>query len=229
MKKLIQSSLSVALAALLSVSMMAHSGDGVAEEGSSSGISYNIGYMSEYWYRGVYQAESSVSFGADMEMGNIYIGTWWADVDQGVEYDIYAGYNFELMGIPMYAGYTGYFYSDNFDGDYQELNIGGDFGFMSVDAAVNGVYDSVSNGSITTQGYQHYTITVPGMMMGLPLDYSYQTFAGELTGFTHEISYGTTVSGVDVGLTLGKNSDDSTGSAANKDTTYANFTLGYSF
>ncbi|GIR42254.1 MAG: hypothetical protein CM15mP53_01700 [Ectothiorhodospiraceae bacterium] len=31
---------------------------------------------------------------------------------------------------------TGYFYSDNFDGDYQELNIGGDFGFMSVDAAV---------------------------------------------------------------------------------------------
>ena len=33
-------------------------------------------------------------------------------------------------------GITGYFYSDNFDGDYQELNIGGDFGFMSVDAAV---------------------------------------------------------------------------------------------
>jgi len=229
MKKLIRSSLSVALAALMSVSMMAHSGDGVAEEGSSSGVSYNIGYMSEYWYRGVYQAESSVSFGADMELGNYYIGTWWADVDQGVEYDIYAGYNFELMGIPMYAGYTGYFYSDNFDGDYQELNIGGDFGFMSVDAAVNGVYDSVSSGSITSQGYQHYTITVPGMMMGLPLDYSYQTFTGELTGFTHEVSYSTTVSGVDVGLTLGKNSDDSTGSAANKDTTYANFSLGYSF
>ena len=39
MKKLIRSSLSVALAALMSVSMMAHSGDGVAEEGSSSGVS----------------------------------------------------------------------------------------------------------------------------------------------------------------------------------------------
>jgi uncharacterized protein (TIGR02001 family) len=228
MSKLIKSSLSVALAALMSVSMLSHAGEAVAEEGSS-GVSYNIGYMSEYWYRGVYQSESSVSFGADMEMGNMYIGTWWADVDKGVEYDIYAGYNFELMGVPMYAGYTGYFYSDNFDGDYQELNIGGDFGFMSVDAAVNGVYDSVSSGSITTQGYQHYTITVPGMMLGLPLDYSYQTFTGELTGFTHEISYGTTVSGVDVGLTLGRNSDDSTGSADNVDTTYANFTLGYSF
>tara|TARA_Y100001936_G_scaffold135437_1_gene132280 strand:- start:2431 stop:3117 length:687 start_codon:yes stop_codon:yes gene_type:complete len=228
MSKLIKSSLSVALAALMSVSMLSHAGEAVAEEGSS-GVSYNIGYMSEYWYRGVYQSESSVSFGADMEMGNMYIGTWWADVDKGVEYDIYAGYNFELMGVPMYAGYTGYFYSDNFDGDYQELNVGGDFGFMSVDAAVNGVYDSVSSGAITTKGYQHYTITVPGMMLGLPLDYSYQTFTGELTGFTHEISYGTTVSGVDVGLTLGRNSDDSTGDADNIDTTYANFTLGYSF
>ena len=228
MTKLIKSSLSIALAALMSVSMLSHAGEAVAEEGSS-GVSYNIGYMSEYWYRGVYQAESSVSFGADMEMGSMYIGTWMADVDQGIEYDFYAGYNFELMGIPMYAGYTGYFYSDNFDGDYQELNIGGDFGFMSVDAAVNGVYDSVSSGSITSQGYQHYTITVPGLMMGMPIDYSYQTFTGELTGFTHELSYGTTVSGVDVGLTLGRNSDDSTGSAANKDTTYANFTLGYSF
>ena len=38
----------------------------------------------------------------------------------------------------MYARCTGYFYSDNFDGDYQELNIGGDFGFMSVDAAFAG-------------------------------------------------------------------------------------------
>ena len=228
MKKLIKSSLSVALATLMSISMFAQAGEAVADDHSSA-VSYNIGYMSEYWYRGYYMSESSVSFGADAEMGNFYVGTWWADVDTGVEYDIYAGYNFELMGVPMYAGYTGYFYSDNFDGDYQELNIGGDFGFMSVDAAVNGVYDSVSSGSITTQGYQHYTITVPGMMLGLPLDYSYQTFTGELTGFTHEVSYGTTVSGVDVGLTLGRNSDDSTGSAANKDTTYANFTLGYSF
>ena len=51
-------------------------------------------------------------------------------------------------------------------------------------------------------------------MLGMPIDYSYQTFTGELTGFTHELSYGTSVSGVDVGLHLEKN-DDSTGDAAN--------------
>ena len=51
MKKLIRSSLSVALAALMSVSMLSHAGEAVAEEGGMS-VSYNIGYMSEYWYRG---------------------------------------------------------------------------------------------------------------------------------------------------------------------------------
>ena len=228
MKKLIRSSLSVALAALMSVSMMAHSGDGVAEEGSSSGVSYNIGYMSEYWYRGVYQSESAVSFGADAEMGNLYVGTWWADVDQGVEYDFYAGYNFSLMGVPMYAGFTGYYYSDNFDGDYEEFNIGADLGFMSIDAAIDGEYDQLANAG--KLGYQHYTVTVPGMMMGLPLDYSYQTFTGDnILGHTHELSYSATVSGVDVGLTLGRNVDTAHATAKYNNTTYATFSLGYSF
>ena len=90
MRKLIKSSLSLALAALMSVSMLSHAGDAVAEEGSS-GVSYNVGYMSEYWYRGVYQSESAVSFGADMEMGSMYIGTWWADVDEGVDVDVRVG------------------------------------------------------------------------------------------------------------------------------------------
>ena len=226
MKKLIRSSLSVALAALMSVSMMAHSGDGVAEEGSSSGVSYNIGYMSEYWYRGIYQSESAVNFGADVEMGNLYIGTWWADVDQGVEYDVYAGYNFALMGVPMYAGVTGYYYSDNFDGDYQEYNIGADMGFMSIDAAIDGTYDATT-GKV---GYQHYTVTVPGLMMGMPLDYSYQTFTGgNILGHSHELSYSTTVSGADVGITLGRNVDTAHATAKYNNTTYATFSLGYSF
>ena len=46
------------------------------------------------------------------------------------------------------------------------------------------------------------------MMMGLPLDYSYQTWTGDnILGHTHELSYSATVSGVDVGLTLGRNVD----------------------
>ena len=56
------------------------------------------------------------------------------------------------MSIPMYLGVTGYYYSDNFDGDYEEVNIGGDFGFMSFDAAVLGSYKSDAD----TSEYQHY-------------------------------------------------------------------------
>jgi len=227
MKKLIKSSLSVALATLMSISMFAQAGEAVADDHSSA-VSYNIGYMSEYWYRGYYMSESSVSFGADAEMGNFYVGTWWADVDNGVEYDIYGGYNFSLMGIPMYAGFTGYYYSDNFDSDYQEINIGADMGFMSIDAAVDGEYQLDAG----DQGYQHYTITVPLSFVGLPIDYQYQTWTGEaITGHNHELHYGMTVSGVDVGLMVGRNIDTShaVGLTDNDDSTYANFTLGYSF
>ena len=46
--------------------------------------------MSEYWYRGAYQAESSVSFGADIEMGSMYIGTWGgvSDVEEQVRSEL---------------------------------------------------------------------------------------------------------------------------------------------
>ena len=107
MKKLIKSSLSLAMATLMSVSMFAKAGEAVADEGGMS-VSYNIGYMSEYWYRGAYQAESSMSFGADIEMGSVYLGM--ADVSDntststnngGSEIDLY-GVLTEMMSIPMY-------------------------------------------------------------------------------------------------------------------------------
>jgi len=232
MKKLLKSSLSLAMAGLMSLSMFAHAGEAVADDHASS-VSYNIGFMSEYWYRGVYQSDSAVSFGADYEAGSFYAGTWWADVDDGVEYDIYAGFTFEMMGMPMYLGATGYYYSDNFDGDYEELNAGVDMGFMSLDVAFNGEYETGAGGvdDGSTSDYEHYTITVPGLMLGLPIDYSYQTFQDELSGFTHELSYGTSVGGADVGLVLGRNSENSTAATAgtDNDTTYATFSLGYSF
>ena len=233
MKKLLKSSLSVAMAALMSLSMFAHAGEAVADDHGGMSVSYNVGYMSEYWYRGVFQEQSSVSFGADVEAGAFYAGTWWADVAEGVEYDVYAGFNFELMGFPMYLGATGYYYSDNFDSDYEEMNTGIDLGFASIDYAFAGTYEA-SGGD---QDYEHFSITLPVPMTSF--DLTYGTFQDELTGHFYELSYGTTVSGVDVGVILGRNSDDSTASdyygksdGANPretDTTYATFSLGYSF
>ena len=195
----------------------------------SSAVSYNVGYMSEYWYRGVYQAESAVSFGADVEMGDFYVGTWWADVDKGVEYDIYAGYNFSIGPADMYLGVTGYYYSDNFDDDYEEMNFGIAMGPVSVDIA-SGEYKKGVVGNTKDHNYSFSSIAYDMSGLGLPITYSYGIWGGSaLGGNVHTLSYGQTVAGVDVGLEVSKNSDTITGSASNKDTTFAVFTLGYSF
>ena len=186
--------------------------------------------MSEYWFRGVYQAESSVSFGADYEAGNFYLGTWWADVDKGMEADVYFGYNFGVLGIPSYIGMTGYYYTNDFDRDYEEVNVGMDFGVFAIDAVVNGNYESGGASWVASSDYGHITLTVP---LSENLAFSYQTFTGgTLHTMTHEIQYSKNISGVDVGLTVGANNDSGRGTTAansNQETTYANFTLGYAF
>ena len=168
----------------------------------SSAVSYNVGYMSEYWYRGVYQAESAVSFGADVEMGDFYVGTWWADVDKGVEYDIYAGYNFSIGPADMYLGVTGYYYSDNFDDDYEEMNFGIAMGPVSVDIA-SGEYKKGVVGNTKDHNYSFSSIAYDMSGLGLPITYSYGIWGGSaLGGNVHTLSYGQTVAGVDVGLEL---------------------------
>ena len=60
----------------------------------AEGVSYNIGFASEYYYRGILQKDSVASAGADYENSGFYIGTWAADVGDGMEIDGYFGYAF---------------------------------------------------------------------------------------------------------------------------------------
>ena len=62
-------------------------------------LSANVGYASEYYYRGILQKESSASAGIDFEQSGFYAGAWTADVGDGLEYDIYAGYGMEVGEI----------------------------------------------------------------------------------------------------------------------------------
>ena len=66
---------------------------------ASADVSYNIGYASEYYYRGFYQKNSSASAGIDYEEGGFYVGAWTADVGEGLEYDIYGGYGADIGDI----------------------------------------------------------------------------------------------------------------------------------
>ena len=210
----------------------AFASDSAVADDHSSAVSFNVGYMSEYWYRGAYQAESSMSFGVDYEAGMMYLGMWGADVGDaagsgaGTEIDLYAGINFEFM-VPMYVGVTGYYYTDNFDRDYEEINIGMDFGLFAIDAVPYGSYKSDGAGTASSD-YGHFMITVP---LGM-IDYSYMTFTGGTLHYAaHEISHSTTIGGVDFTATIGANNDGGAGASpnSNQNTTYANFSLGYSF
>ena len=186
----------------------------------ASSVSYNIGYMSDYWYRGVFQSESAVSFGADVEAGNFYVGTWMADVDQGIEMDVYAGTTFKIFGFDSYAGVTGYYYSDNFDSDYEEFNTGLSYGPMSFDYSV---------GDYKTATEQDYSWSEVTANITQNLSFSYGKWGKDLKGSVTKVNYNVLWHDFDVGVEVGKNDSDSTGAAKYVDTTYATFSLGVSF
>ena len=70
--------------------------------------SANVGLVSDYHFRGIQQTESaSASAGIDYENGGIYAGVWTAEVEDGLEVDIYGGYGHEFeSGLGLGIGYT---------------------------------------------------------------------------------------------------------------------------
>ena len=187
--------------------------------------SANLGWASEYHFRGIFQHASSASGGVDFERGGFYAGTWAADVGDGLEVDGYFGYGGEVDDFGYGIGYTGYFYTGDFDDTYQEINLGGSYGLLSVDVAV-GKYDNFSG---PTVDYTYYAITLENNGF-------YGKFGGfsqDATGEYLEVGYGTTISEIDLGLSLIlANSDligDINGDDIPDDDASLIFTIGKSF
>ena len=108
-----------------------------ASGGALAETTANIGFMSDYIFRGYYQSESTPFAGIDVEAENgLYMGAWGANVKDGLEYDLYLGYSGGGENFTWYAGVTGYYYTDEFDDSYEELNLGFTTGFLTVDYAL---------------------------------------------------------------------------------------------
>ena len=186
--------------------------------------SANVGYASEYHYRGLFQDESSASGGVDYEQGGFYAGAWAADVGVGAETDLYFGYAGEVGDIGLSIGYTGYFYTDDdFDGTYQEVNLGAGFGKVSVDVAVGEWDDPTSS---LTQDYTYYALTLEhNGFYG-----TYGGFSQDFEGEYLELGFGATVSEIDLGVALILSNDDLVGwYNGGKDDQSLVFTIGKSF
>ena len=198
-------------------------------------LSANIGWASEYHFRGIFQKTSSASAGLDYEAGGFYVGTWAADVDNGcfldaeteetfcadgLEVDLYAGYGASVGDVDLSVGVTGYFYTGDFDDTYKEINLGAGFGMLSLDVAI-GEYDNFDG---PTLDYTYYALTLAAEN-GL-----YATVAGfsrDFEGEYLELGYGKTVTEaeIDLGISLIFANDDLIGEADES----LIFTIGKSF
>ena len=165
-----------------------------AEEGS---LSANIGYVSQYHFRGIQQTGGgSASFGLDYENGGFYVGTWAADVADGLEIDFYGGYGLELeSGLSLGLGVTTYQYTGDFDSAYNELNLSAGFGVFSLEYTIGTQEDDVDLGIAETD----YTF------LGLTVEHNgfaatFGTFGDEADGEYFEVGYGTEIGGFDVGV-----------------------------
>jgi uncharacterized protein (TIGR02001 family) len=189
----------------------------------SSGIanadwSANVNYASEYYYRGFFQKNSSANGGIDFETGGFYLGTWVADVGDGLEVDLYGGYGFDAGEFSLAAGFTGYYYSGDFDDTYQEINLNAGIAGFTLDVAI-GQYD---NFAAPTQDYTFYSLTYQhGDFYA-----KYGGFAQDFDGSYFEAGYGTTISDIDLGLSLIFPDDDITGDGGDEAIV---FTIGKSF
>ncbi|MEJ2516202.1 MAG: TorF family putative porin [Gammaproteobacteria bacterium] len=167
-------------------------GLGAGQAAVASDFSANIGFMSDYFFRGIKQSESSAYGGLDWEAGGFYAGTWLADVEQGLEYDLYAGYGGSIGDFSWGIGGTGYFYTDDFDDTYLEANFSLGWNWFTVDYAY-GEYDNFDG---PTLDYDFLSFT--GEYNGFYATYG--TFGKDFDGDYVEAGYGTEVSGIELGV-----------------------------
>lgn len=168
--------------------------------------SANLGFASDYFFRGIYQAQSSANGGVDYENNGFYAGVWAADVSDGIsagfdstdaaglEVDGYFGYGGEVGDFSYGIGYTGYFYTADFDDTYQEINLSGGYGIATLDVAI-GQYENFNG---PTQDYTYYALTLEkNGFYG-----KYAGFSQDADGEYFELGYGTTVAEIDLGVYL---------------------------
>ena len=172
-------------------------------------LTANVGVVSQYHFRGIQQtAGASASAGLDYANEGFSVGTWAADVDDGLEVDVYGSYQFEVSeDFSLSVGATTYQYTGDFDSAYNEVNLGAAYGSFSLGYSI-GQWDGVVGNEAATKS--DYTI--------LTLGYSHSGFSGEIgiygddaEGEYLDLAYGTEIGGFDVSvgvLVSGSDLDD---------------------
>ena len=161
-------------------------------------VSANIGYVSQYHFRGLQQTGAgSASAGLDYENAGFYVGTWAADVVDGLEVDVYGGYGIELdSGLSLGLGVTTYQYTGNFDSAYNEVNFSAGYGLFSVSYSLGKWDGTVGNEAATEGDYSILTVAVESH----GFSGTFGTYGQDTEGEYFDLAYGTEISGFEVGI-----------------------------
>lgn len=189
MKTLRITAVAAAVLAASSVSQVA------LAEGS---VSANIGYVSQYHFRGIQQTGAgSASAGLDYENGGFYVGTWAADVADGLEVDLYGGYGIEWEnGLSLGLGVTTYQYTGDFDSAYNEVNLSAGYGLFSVGYSAGKWDGEVGNEAATEGDYSILTVSFESN----GFSGTFGTYGQDAEGEYFDLAYGTEIGGFDVGI-----------------------------
>jgi len=142
-------------------------------ETAAQEVSANAGFVSQYFYRGIFQKDSSASAGLDVGFGALSLGTWIADVGDGTEIDLFGSVGVDIGEGSLSVGGTAYLYTGQFDDTYLEVNLGAGYGPLSVEFSI-GQYENFGAG---TQDYWFLGVTAEhegfyGTVAGFGMDFS---------------------------------------------------------
>jgi uncharacterized protein (TIGR02001 family) len=189
---------------------------GTAQEAE---VSANVGWVSEYFYRGLPQKASSGSAGLDINFPNVFLGTWAADVGDGNEVDLYAGVGTELEKFSVSVGGTGYFYTGGFDDTYLEANLNVGVAAFSAEFSY-GQYKTTQ-----TQNYWFLGITLEEA----GLYATFGTFGKDFAGEYVEAGYGLSVGDLDLSASWIYSTADLIGGGPDSDDHTLAVSIGHTF
>jgi uncharacterized protein (TIGR02001 family) len=103
--------------------------------------------MSDYVFRRVHSGESAAMAGFDHDFGNGFAaGAWLADIDNGIEYDIYGNYSGKINKDINYSiALNTYNYTDADDLDAAELDLNLGYGPLEVEFATGTVDEAAGD------------------------------------------------------------------------------------
>lgn len=188
----------------------------LAAEESPHTLTGNLGFVSDYAFRGVSQTDEdpAIQGGFDYSHSSgFYLGTWGSNVEFGdanMEWDVYGGYNGKITEDLGYTvGLLQYFYPDLSDADTLEVNAGVSYKWFALKASYSvtdyfGAPDS--DGTIYWDASFNYEL--PAAVM-LGLHYGYTTGEGAQDDYADwKLGVSKEFGGFNVGLAYVATNDD---------------------